>query len=141
MKRIVKRMIKRKSEIALALLAAFLILIAFIAFAGIFYADTSQASPSQLWEASGMGRKPSGDLVTGSCFTLTFAIPAAHVIINNQTGADAYYILNDTGCAAGSSYYDHVLDDGEDAFWDGWLKVEWMTVYISPTSGFTVTGW
>ena len=101
----------------------------------------ADSAPAHQWLATGMGEKPSGQLTAGSCFTLTFSIPRGWVIINNQTGADAYYVPNDPGCAAGSSYYDHVLDDGEDAFYNGWLKVDHITVYITPTSGFTVTGW
>ena len=90
---------------------------------------------------AGMGEKPTGQVVAGTCFTLTFSKPTRWVLLNNQTGADAYYIPNDAGCAAGSSYYDHVLNDGEDAFYNGWLVIEHLTVYVTPTAGFTVTGW
>ncbi|MGD8499064.1 MAG: hypothetical protein PVJ86_00360 [Phycisphaerales bacterium] len=90
---------------------------------------------------AGMSDIPSGSPVAGSCFTLTFSASRRWVIISNQTGADAYYLLNDTGCATSATVYDQVLDDGEDMVFDGWIAIDHITVYVTPTSGFTMAGW
>lgn len=118
------------------------VLLAACVAAGLLLPAQAAPPPAPLGDfAAGMSDIPSGSPVAGSCFTLTFSASRRWVIVSNQTGADAYYLLNDTGCAASATVYDQVLDDGEDMVFDGWIAIDNITVYVTPTGGFTMAGW
>lgn len=93
----------------------------------------SDIRPSGPFEAA------SGTVVAGTCSRFDFLNPKFNVIVNNPTTSTLYYVMNDPGCTASPTVFDHFLGSGDYTYWD-WLTVENVTVYITPATGVRIVG-
>jgi hypothetical protein len=126
-----------------SLYAALLIVIAAIAFQLLLPAEASIPDSPLPYLSSGPSIAASGTMTGNVASDLTFSTPCQWTYISNRTGSTAYVSINrPTGVLTTStSVFDFALDNGEDILVDGWLKIDSLTVYVSPTAGFRAVGW
>lgn len=143
---------KKETWIRLALYAVILSLIAFLV---IFYLlptgearpnipnimPQSMPQPQESYPAIDAPLAPTGTIVAGAGSLLTFTAPVRYFYIFNDTGATAYFKLNTiTTTVTPTDFHHFVLDDGH-VFYDNWLRVKNVSVYVTPTAGFSIGGW
>jgi len=90
---------------------------------------------------SGASTAATGTITANTASLLSFASGMKHVIINNDSGQDAYFKFNDASSpTVSATVYDVSLADGEKFAQDGGVVTN-VSVYVDATSGVRVVGW
>ena len=118
-----------------------IVLLAFITLMGAYHLRpgpqviSPEAVHAQgIYQASGASTAASGTITSEVICTLSFPASRRFIIGNNRTGRTAYVKFNDV---VSETSYDLAMDNGEDFYIDGWLKVVSMTVLITSATGIT----
>lgn len=90
----------------------------------------------------GKSTAATGTINNGSASLLTFADNKRYVIVSNQSGQKAYFVINDVSGSqtVSASVYDFVLDDGGTVMLDD-VSVDTIGVFVAAASGIRAVGW
>jgi hypothetical protein len=89
----------------------------------------------------GTSIRATGTITSNTASLLTLASSCGSVIVSNQSGQKAYFIINDAASpAVSATVYDFVLAD-QGAFIISHVDVKTLGVFVAATSGVVVAGW
>lgn len=82
-----------------------------------------------------------GTITTSTASLLTLASSCSYVIVSNQSGAKAYFLINDAASpVVSATVYDFVLaDQGERIL--SHMDITKIGVFVAADAGINVTGW
>jgi hypothetical protein len=90
---------------------------------------------------AGASIRATGTITSATASLLTLASTCSNVIVSNQSGQKAYFIINDAASpAVSATVYDFVLAD-QGTFVISHVDTKTLGVFVAATSGIVVAGW